>query len=92
MKNRFVTEELLVDYGFLRSDDPEEDCSWWELNGIKLHQERWGDFVGKDFCFPTYMKGKRFKSGFTIQNELQLLCLIEPFKVAVFLEENNFNL
>ena len=73
-----------MEFGFERTDDEDEDCSWWSKGGLRLHQERWrvsedDVYEGKDFSYPTYMRGTRFKGGVdvpyvhTLQNLYSIL-------------------
>lgn len=80
--NTPITEELLLSLGFSREDDVENDCTWWILGNIELHQERWGDFVGDDFSYCIRKKGERFKSGAVISTYGQLKNIPGSFGVG----------
>lgn len=65
-----LTENELKLFHFERED--REDYSIWSNDTFSLHQERWGDHVGTDFCYATRLKDGEFKSGIVVKHVHQL--------------------
>lgn len=68
-----VTEEWLYKYGFIPTEDVNNECVRWELDGFTLFQEKWGDFIGDTFDYATRTRQDgAFKAGIGVETIHQL--------------------